>query len=211
MKHYALLSAAAAGILALAACSDSQPAEDDLTITEEGLTDDDVAAEEAALAADASAAADAEAEDLDLEAEPDEPAVPGGETVGGDGSAINLTPLGYAQIEPANLKGELGCSFSRQTDAGPLLVARADVVPDGLVTGVVALAGTPERIAQANAGGFNDLLDGIELSSRGMTLRLETTGEDQSEGEGSIVPATLTVLRGDGAERIYEGNWTCGP
>lgn len=210
MKLSAILSAAAASLVALAACSESDPAEDDLAVGEEGLTDADVAAEEEALAADASASAEAEAEEMEA-GETDAEAVPGGETVGGDGSEINLTPLGYAQIEPANLQGELGCSFSRETDTNPILVARADVVPEGLVTGVVAVNAYPERIAQANAGGFDDLADGIELSSRAMTLQLDVLGEDRSDSEQSVRPATLTVMRMDGAERIYEGMWTCGP
>lgn len=124
---------------------------------------------------------------------------------------INLTPLNDMQIGSAALQGELGCSFVRDGETHSILVAKADVVPDGDILGVIALSGQPERIANVNAGGFSDMDGGVSLASGNMTVAVEATGTDESQLENSVRTATLTAKRADGETRVYEGKWTCGP
>ena len=124
---------------------------------------------------------------------------------------INLTPLNDMQIGSAALQGELGCSFARNGETHAILVAKADVVPNGDILGVIAMSGQPERIANVNAGGFSDMDSGVSLSSDNLTVEVEATGKDESELENSIRAATLTATRADGEKRVYEGKWTCGP
>lgn len=152
-------------------------------------------------------------------AQPVPPAASGGEmapssaagtTIGGDGSQIVLEALTPAQLEDADLPGELACSFA---DAGGaiLLLARADVRPDGAVRGVVNHNGYVEMLGNGRAGGFNDLADGITLSGRGLTVVL-ARGERQPTGnETTQHSATIKVQRADGAERTWSGTLTCGP
>jgi len=133
-----------------------------------------------------------------------------GATRGGDGSPIGLLPLSAEQLEGANLSGELACSFA-DANAATLLVARADVVPDGMVLGVVNHNGYVETLANGRAGGFSDLLDGIVLLGKGLTLRLARGAATPTGNESTRHAATLTAQRADGAERGYAGTWTCGP
>ncbi|MBZ6377691.1 hypothetical protein B5C34_03630 [Pacificimonas flava] len=148
---------------------------------------------------------------VDPPLERDLPGPSGGETNGGDGSSIVLQPLGAADIERIAPAGELACSFATEKGEAPLLLARADVTPDGAVSAAYKMGGTPYPAMQGRAGGFSDLSDGISLAARGLALRIEPTGADRAEHEGSVRPATLTVLRGDGGERTYTGFFTCGP
>lgn len=133
-----------------------------------------------------------------------------GATRGGDGSSIGLLPLSAEQVDGADLSGELACSFA-DVSAATLLLARADVVPDGMVVGVVNHNGYVETLANGRAGGFNDLLDGITLMGKGLTLRLARGAAMPTGGESTQHAATLTAQRADGAERDYAGMWTCGP
>lgn len=142
----------------------------------------------------------------------DEPVVraPEGPTRGGDGSQIALRPLSADQLDGVDLPGELTCSFA---DAGgaTLLLARADVMPDGMVRGVLNNNGYVEMLGNGRAGGFNDLLDGITLAGKGLVVELQR-GEPRPTGnEATQHAATLKVQRADGAERIYDGALTCGP
>jgi hypothetical protein len=121
-----------------------------------------------------------------------------------------LLPLEATQLERAQLSGELSCHF---TDAAgeTLLLARADVVPDGMVRAAINHGGYLELLANGRAGGFNDLLDGIVLSGKGLTVLLVRGGAQASPDESSAHAATMTVQRADGAERRYPGTWRCGP
>ena len=140
----------------------------------------------------------------------EEPAVPETPTVGGDGSRIELLAVSAAQLETVDLPGELACTFEAPTH-GTLLVARADVLPDGEVRAVLSNNGFTEMLANGEAGGFNDLLDGVTLGGKGLTVGI-ARGVDQPTGdETTRHAATLTVQREDGAARTYEGTWTCGP
>ena len=71
--------------------------------------------------------------------------------------------------------------------------------------------GYTEMLANGRAGGFNDLLDGITLTGKGLTLRIARGDEESTGDESARHAATLTVQRADGAERTYAGTWTCGP
>lgn len=133
-----------------------------------------------------------------------------GPTRGGDGSEITLQPLRVEQLDGVDLSGELACSFA-DADGATLLLARADVVPDGMVRGVLSNNGHVEALVNGRAGGFNDLLDGITMAGKGLVVQLQR-GESQPTGDESTQHgATLTVQRADGAERRYDGTLTCGP
>ena len=145
-----------------------------------------------------------------VDAPPAAPVAGEGPTVGGDGSEITLQPLGADQLADVDLPGELACSFA-DADGATLLLARADVVPDGMVRGAVNNNGYVEMLGNGRAGGFNDLSDGITLTGKGLTLELQR-GESRPTGnESTEHAATLTVQRADGAERRYDGTLTCGP
>lgn len=139
-----------------------------------------------------------------------DPSIPQGPTIGGDGSQITLLALTADQLGSVELPGELACSFA-DGDLGTLLVARADVLPDGAVRGVVNHNGYVEMLGNGRAGGFNDLLDGITLSGKGLTLLLERQAPQPTGDESTQHASTLTVQRADGAERTYHGTLTCGP
>lgn len=144
--------------------------------------------------------------DADLEA----PVVPQGPTLGADGPQIELLALTGVQLDSIDLPGELACTFA-DADRGTLLVARADVLPDGPVRGVLSNNGYTEMLANGEAGGFNDLLDGITLTGKGLTVLLQAGASRPTGDESTRHASTLTVQRADGAERTYDGTLTCGP
>ncbi|MGY1424485.1 hypothetical protein [Lysobacter sp. A289] len=148
----------------------------------------------------------------DVQPTADAPVVPAteGPTRGGDGSQIALQPLSADQLDGVDLPGELACSFA---DAGGamLLLARADVVPDGMVRGVLNNNGYVEMLGNGRAGGFNDLADGITLSGKGLVVELQRGDSQPTGNEATQHVATLKVQRADGAERSYDGTLTCGP
>lgn len=142
----------------------------------------------------------------------DAPVVPvtEGPTRGGDGSQIALQPLSREQLHEVDLPGELACSFA---DAGgaTLLLARADVVPDGMVRGVLNNNGYLETLGNGRAGGYGDLVDGITLTGKGLVVELQRGKSQPTGNETTEHAATLKVQRADGAERRYDGTLTCGP
>lgn len=131
-------------------------------------------------------------------------------TPAAEGSSIALQPVGGEQLQAASVPGELGCNFDA-LDGATLLVARADVRPDGPVSGLVNNAGNLATLRSGQAGGFNDLIDGITLSGGGVTLELQRGEQRPTGNESSRHAAVLLVRHGDGAELGYEGTWTCGP
>jgi hypothetical protein len=130
--------------------------------------------------------------------------------VGGDGSQIELQPLAPSQLQGVALPGELACSFA-DADGATLLLARADVQPDGVVRAAVNNNGYVELLGNGRAGGFDDLADGITLSGRGLTVEIERGRALPTGNESTAHAAVLTVQRADGAERAYDGDLTCGP
>lgn len=129
-------------------------------------------------------------------------------TTGGDGSAIRLSPLSGAEIESANLAGELGCHFAT-VDAAPLLVAKGNVASRDPAFGLVKIGDYVERVAAP--GGFDAMAAGTTFSGRGTTIRIALTGAATGNGESPPRPATLTFNRADGAQRVFTGLWQCGP
>lgn len=131
-------------------------------------------------------------------------------TGGGADSQIALQPLSAGQLDGVDLPGELACSFA-DADGAMLLLARANVVPDGAVRGVVDNGGVVETLDNGEAGGFNDLSDGITLTGKGLVVALERGASRPTGNETTEHVATLKVQRADGAERRYDGTLTCGP
>jgi len=133
---------------------------------------------------------------------------PAGATVGGDGSAIDLQPLTPTDLAAETLSGELACNFSSPDDA-VLLLARGNVASDEPAFGAVKVSGYVERVAAP--GGFDGMLGGTSFAGRGKTVVIEVTGPAEGGGESPPRPATLTDQRADGASRVFQGLWTCGP
>ncbi|WP_299016734.1 hypothetical protein [uncultured Caulobacter sp.] len=129
-------------------------------------------------------------------------------TVGGDGSPIQLSPLTAADREANPLEGELGCGFSAG-DPEPLLIAMGVVGSRDPAFGLVKVGDYVERVAAP--GGFDGMLKGATFSGRGKTVSIAVTGPARGGGESPPSPATLTYDRADGARRVIEGEWTCGP
>ena len=137
-------------------------------------------------------------------------AAPNGEgaIVGGDGSQIQLSGLTPADLQSNRLEGELSCGF--QTAAGEqLLYAMGYAGVKDPAFGLVKVADSVERIAAP--GGFNAMVKGATFSGQGKTIKILITGKSTSGGESPPYPATLTYDRADGAKRVFEGTWTCGP
>lgn len=134
-------------------------------------------------------------------------AQPESPTVGGDGSAIQLSPLAAADLAAEPLQGELGCSFAAA--AGPLLVAKGNVASKDAAQGVVKVGDYVERVAAP--GGFDGMLKGAVFNGAGKTIRIALTGPATGGGESPPRPATLTYQRADGASRTIPGQWECGP
>ena len=112
----------------------------------------------------------------------------------------------------AGLQGELGCSFSDEY-GDLLLVAMADVSDSSRAQAAVNNNGYGERLMAQSTGGFSALEPGgAAFSGRGLTVTV-TPGERASENgtESVTSDALLLVQRGDGAERRFDGEWTCGP
>ena len=130
-----------------------------------------------------------------------------GETVGGDGSEIRLSPLRAADLAGAELQGELACSFANSRD--PLLLAKGEVKSKERSQGLVKIGDYVERVGAP--GGYDGMLRGASFGGRGTTVRIAVTGPATGGGESPGRPATLTFLRGDGASRTIRGTWTCGP
>lgn len=133
---------------------------------------------------------------------------PAGATVGGDGSPIALEALTPDDVAAANLGGELGCAFI-DDDGASLLHAMGVVASDEPALGIVRIAGVVATVRAP--GGYDGMLTDPVWSAPGMTIRISVTGTAQGGGESPPRPATLTVLRADGATRDVDGQWQCGP
>ena len=163
--------------------------------------------------ADAGAAApageDAAPAPMPAPAPPAAPASPAaaGQTVGGDGSEIVLSPLSAAEVQAAALPGELACAFLADGDL--LLVARGDVGTVDPARGVVKVGTVVETVAAP--GGFNAMLRGTRFHGAGKTIEIVPTGPATGGGESPPAPARLAYDRADGARREVAGRWECGP
>ena len=144
--------------------------------------------------------------------------VPDGEpidsgTIGGDGSDLRIDPLTNADVVGANLRGELGCSFTRTGDKPPLVMAKGDVGGPDRAVAVVRFAGSAERMTSTEDGGFDAIVDGGRFATRGLTIDIRRGKAPMpgATGESPPYPAAMRAMRADGAERSFNGTWTCGP
>ncbi len=130
-------------------------------------------------------------------------------TRGGDGTPIELAPVGESDLAGARLTGELGCSFAVDAATPPILVAKGNVASQDPARGIVKIGDTIATIAAT--GGYDGMADGTNFFSEGLQLRVALTGAAQGGGESPPRPATLTLNRADGARRVIAGLWQCGP
>lgn len=130
-------------------------------------------------------------------------------TTGGDGSQIRLAALQPDDAE--GLEGELGCAFAERRGGPSLLVGRADVAKAARAFAVVRNGGVRETLAGTAAGGFEAMEKGLTFGGKGLTVRVTPQGRLVTGDESVAQLASLLVQRGDGAERRFEGLWTCGP
>lgn len=145
-----------------------------------------------------------------IAAEPPVAAVPQApsDTIGGDGSQIQLSALTAADLDANRLEGELACSFSTPAFS-PLVIARGDVASKDAAFGLIKVGDYVERMAAP--GGYDAMLNGAVFSGQGKTVTIAVTGPATEGGESPPRPATLTYDRADGAKRAFPGLWTCGP
>jgi len=192
MRYIRLLYAAP---LLLAACSDR------------------AAAPEAENVATATSAAPIAANRAEPLSEPGpvstEKAVAPSPTTGGDGSQIQLATLQPDDAE--GLEGELGCAFAESRGGPALLVGRADVGKAARAFAVVRNGGVRETLSGTAAGGFGAMEKGLSFGGKGLMVRVTPHARLATGDESVAQRASLLVQRGDGAERRFEGLWTCGP
>lgn len=129
------------------------------------------------------------------------------QTVGGDGSQIELSEVTFADMRANPTQGELGCSF--EAGGVSLLRAQGYVASKDAAQGLVKVTGYVERIAAP--GGFDGLVKGATFTGQGKTIIIKITGPATGGGESPPYPATLTYQRADGASKVVTGTWTCGP
>lgn len=198
MKHLLLF---AAPLALLAACSEAPISEGNIVnaalpenVAEPALLNDSLPEETPAA---------------DNEADPAGAGNAVGSTKGGDGSDIALTALESNDIEA--LSGELACGFRLADQRQPMLFGRANVGDDEPATVAIRHGGYVERLSLRGTGGFNAMERGGIFSGRGMTLTIERGARQGGAAESPDYAATLLAQRADGAERRYQGLWTCGP
>ena len=143
-----------------------------------------------------------------VEQSPPTPASAAGDTIGGDGSDITLASLTPPDIESAQLAGELACGFVTARE-GMMLLASGDVASTEPSRGVLKVGDYVETVAAP--GGYDAMLDGVAFTGKGKTVTIAVTGPATGGGESPPRPATLTYERADGASRVFDGQWKCGP
>ncbi|KCZ48090.1 hypothetical protein [Hyphomonas pacifica] len=153
---------------------------------------------------------EAQAEDTDQALQPDQPDA-ASETIGGDGSNIQLLPI--TADTGLDLEGELGCSFQTEPDNALLFIAKANVGDEFRARGGINNNGYAETLTGTETGGFSMLeADGGKFGGKGMILTLTPVEQRVNDGTETVSQsAKLLVQRADGAERTYQGVWTCGP
>lgn len=146
---------------------------------------------------------------LPMERARPESAVTATATRGGDGSAIELSVLDPEEI--GEISGELGCSFTFRGSDTLLLVAKGYVGLPEANLGRVKIGDYVETVTSSETG-YDSMVEGAEFNTRGMVIRITTGADVEGETNEAIVQnAELTAMRTDGAERSYQGEWTCGP
>jgi hypothetical protein len=132
-----------------------------------------------------------------------------------DEAATALSGLQPVSMAGADmLEGELRCSFQEVDTASPMLIAAADVDPDGRATAAINNDGADLQLYGEQLGGFSGLEeDGGTFAGEGMVIVVELGDAtlDGSQTEQTSQAATMTVNRADGATRTFDGEWVCGP
>ena len=137
------------------------------------------------------------------------PPTEAGNTIGGDGSQIVLSPLAAKDIADLKLEGELACSFGT-SGAQPLLLARGNVGSKDFAQGAIKVGDYVERVTAP--GGYDGIIRGAVFGGKGTQIKIALTGAAATGGgESPALPATLRYDRADGAVRTFAGTWTCGP
>jgi hypothetical protein len=131
-----------------------------------------------------------------------------GDTVGGDGSRIQLSGLTLADQQAHDLKGELSCYFHDKANALLLVGSGFSGVKEPGY-GLVKVLDSVEQVVAP--GGYDAMVNGTAFSGQGKTVTIAITGPATGGGESPPYPATLTYDRADGAKRVFAGTWTCGP
>ncbi|BBC70921.1 conserved hypothetical protein [Altererythrobacter sp. B11] len=128
------------------------------------------------------------------------------------GSPIELTPLTPQDVADADLKGELGCSFTAE-NGDMLLLAMGNVADaKGHALGLAKRADAPQLLTSTEAGGYDPLPDGTSFTGSDMSYEVALTSTTAAgEGESPPFPAELRLNRQDGAMLTIPGRWTCGP
>jgi hypothetical protein len=182
-RHHATTWALAATVLTLAACSDQKTPEQAPATPPPAV-----------------------GSEIRTPAAPPPASIPG-ETVGGDGSQIQLSELTSADMQANPIDGELACSFS--ADGKQLILAQGFVGSKDAAQGLVKVGSYVEHIA--TPGGFDAMVKGATFTGQGKTIIIAVTGKATGGGESPPNPATLTYQRADGASKVVTGTWTCGP
>lgn len=135
--------------------------------------------------------------------------------VGVTGSDATLTDLQPVSMQGADmLDGELRCSFQASDSDEPLLIAAANVDPDGRATAAINNDGADLELYGEQLGGFSGLEeDGGTFAGEGMVIVVELGDAilDGPQTEQTNQAATMTVNRADGPTRSFDGEWVCGP
>lgn len=129
-------------------------------------------------------------------------------TKGGDGSPITLAAL--RPEDGGRIEGELACEFVRRS-GHTIFLALGDVVDTARAQGVYRVGDYAEVVVMNRTGGFNAMSAGATFGGRGMTLTIDRGERIATDSEQTSHVATLRAQRADGAEREYDGSWTCGP
>lgn len=133
-------------------------------------------------------------------------------------ASFDLEPqeMRLADWKSVNLRGELGCDFSRGGD-GPLLFATSFVDPEAPADAAVKLAGQVVRLTTAGEGGFDNLVKGARFAEPGglvvnvVRISDKAMAEQPPIAEESPRYAAMMVVSKAGRELAVDGFWKCGP
>lgn len=141
---------------------------------------------------------------------------PAGLPVRATGAPILLETLAPADLQAAELEGELGCSFSAARNDEPLFLGMANVIGDEGAQGLVRIDGDVSPLSMDAVGGYDRMAQGARFSAGQLSLSFEVKGgtplpEDPPvAGELPLREARMVVARGDRRLAI-DGFWECGP
>ncbi|MCH4813157.1 hypothetical protein [Vreelandella neptunia] len=117
-----------------------------------------------------------------------------------------LAPLSENDMRNASLQGELGCSFTTNSES-VLLIAMGVVASSDPAKGLIKLDNELHPVSAP--GGFDGMLRGATFEGDGNAVQVSITGEPQGSGESPPYPAELMVVGSD--QPTINGLWTCGP